>query len=801
MTRTSFECVRLVGTHIASSTLVRMSVYAIRGEVDYTSQQRKIGGEYEHIGEVVREVGISNPYDARANHISLYPLYVDEASCLIVVDDGVGMDNTPLTKDHLRGCNGSALSTLASYFHIGHSTKPRGRDIGQFCMGSNLALVQADVLFVLVTRTAVMPQGQYWVVVQPRMHTTFADRSNELRSETMTLDAALTRVLDEVQNASDTMTSAWIEWIRASFDVLRRYDHGTLQMFVSRDTDLHRKKLLDVTQESWAAPSKRKVCRMITHPLHATQLWTYIRFMTRHGSMLAFHDKSCNLRTNQFPETYAKDTRAAELRIFTDTHPDGAVVPYGFPYIERFVCEDDEDVKEIRPGARIESLTMFYARLGPSEFTRPGSTGRTPVAVFVVMDCFKPKLEQYEGLDRTGHPRSGVGLSKMQGFVLSVHGVYITTIRGDAAERLLRALPTFDDDRNSTLTKLTKESLLAWNSKKNLNNIMILIDGIFDLKTDRNGITPTEMQRLTEPNFTLGLANAIQEMRVGRSIDARRFDEMLSFMDRTCKGDAERDIHDYCKRRAEDTIRAGSLRLEPRVDLVPCLRHVLEVGREAYALPGNGHEHSLVHLFGLYGAVIRGIHRIVDEQPSVAQDLDLSTFRRLVPYWERIGLIFNARGVDVQTFNWDARNDHVCLSDASTNATLQRMRQIEFKVELETPFNHPFLACDGIVVGSVRPDLVHVQDSQNYEAQIIRPSSREDPLYGVGFYLKDIKRGLHPLKSRVDRIQDHVIPVLVFLDLLEASVAAFATVEMTKTRPRLHDAKRPTRESVMKRKR
>ena len=128
--------------------------YTIHGEVDYTSQQRKIGGEYEHIGEVLREVGVSNPYDAGAEAIAIYPLFTEEASCLIVVDDGVGMDPTPRTKEQLRGCNGHAKSSLSSYFHIGHSTKPRGgSDIGQFCMGSNLALAQADALFALVTRT------------------------------------------------------------------------------------------------------------------------------------------------------------------------------------------------------------------------------------------------------------------------------------------------------------------------------------------------------------------------------------------------------------------------------------------------------------------------------------------------------------------------------------------------------------------------------------------------------------------------------------------------------------------------
>ena len=770
-----------------------MSVYTIRGEVDYTSQQRKIASEYEHIGEVIREVGVSNPYDAGATHIGIYPLYTEEASCLVVVDDGVGMDNTPFTKEQLRGCNGSAESALAAYFWIGHSTKPRGRQIGQFCMGSNLALVQADALFVLVTRTANMQPGQYWVVVKTGMNTAFSDRDDRIQFHVMTLEEALTRVLDELQRVNETLASVWMDALRAAFATVTPHQ-GTLQLFISRGTDLHKKRILDVAQESWMAPAKRKGCKMITDPLHATQLWTYIRFMTRHGSMLAVPGKCCQLRVNHYADAYAKDTRAAELRIFTDRHPEGAVVPYGFPYIEH--APNTEEVRSIKAGARIDCFTSFCARLGPCEFSRTASTGSVPVAVYVIMDSLQVKLEQYEGLDRNGHPRSGIGMVKMQGFVITVRGVYVTNIRGDTADRLLRALPTVDDNPQSSLTFSTKTSLLAWNAKKSLNNLIILMDAQFELKTDRNGITPAEMLRLVDLPFTLCLANALQEMRVGSSIDAKRFDEMLAFMDRTCKGDAERDIQDYCKRRAYEALETGTLSIVPYPNLAPELRCVLGVGCEAHAVPGSGHEHSLVHLYGLYGAMFRCLHRLLAARPDLGTGLDLTNFRRLHSYWERTSLLFNGSGVDVQTFNWDARNDDMYLTENGMDDALHRMRQLEFKIELESVFNHPFLACDGIVVGSARPDLRIVRDSQNYEAEVIHPAHRDDPLYGGGFYLSRIKRGLHPPKSRVDRGQDHIIPVIVFRDFLAASIVPFGTVHLTEAHV---DAKRHSRASKKRR--
>jgi len=423
------------------------------------------------------------------------------------------------------------------------------------------------------------------------------------------------------------------------------------------------------------------------------------------------------------------------------------------------------------------------------------------VAVFAIMDAFNTKLEQYEGLDRGGHQRSGVHIAKMQGIVLATHGIYVTTVRGDAAARILNALPTTTENYNSYLEATTKDALLAWNKKEGLQSLMIVIDAQFELKTDRNGVTPAEMQRLTEPQFTANFANALQEFRAGSSSDSRAFDEMLSFMDRTCKGDAEKDIHEYYKLRAHAALEAGTIRLVPHEDLAVPLRCALETAREAYALPGAGHEHSLVHLFGLYGATIRSIDRLLAEQPALAVGLDLAAFRRLLPYWHRLGLLFNGRGVDAQTFDWSACNDNVCLSDPGVHDAIHQMKQVEFKIELETPFNHPFLACDFIVVSGARPDLVHILDSQRNEAQVIHPSSQEDPLFGIGFYLKNIKRGMHMIKSRVDRGANLEIPVLVFRDLLAATVAPFADVNIVEKRVLFSESKKSGRAKASKRKR
>ena len=766
-------------------------MYSIRGEVDYTSQQRKIGGEFEHIGEVVREVGVSNPYDANAENIALFALYLEVASCLIVVDDGIGMDNAPLSKEQLRGCNGTARSSLASYFHIGHSTKPRGQEIGQFCMGSNLALVQADVIFVLVTRSRDVEPDKYWVVIQTKMHTAFSDRDKVLNATLMTREHALDKVLDTLQGESEAMATAWATWVTKAFAQLSDA-HGTLQLFVSKDTDLHRKRFLDVSQETWAAPQKRKACRMISKPLHATQFYTYIRFQTRHGSMLAVpssesaHNfRKCTLRQQRpFAETYARDMRQAKVRVFCEAHPDGEAVPYGFPYIRDGMGRLQPTVEsdEIGSGARLESMTSYWARLGPVEYTRLTATGRSPVAVFVVIDSYNAKMEQYEGLGRSGKTRSGVSICKMQGFVLATHGCYLTTLRGDAADRVLNALLTCTDHSNSHLQIETKKALRTWNEKKGLQNLMIVVDSIFEMKTDRNGVTPTEMHRLqNDQDFLIGLGNALQELRAGRDAHARVFNQMLGFMDRSSKGDAEKDIQDYCQQRAFETMNAGTIRVLPHDNAPDEIKQALDVASETYALPGQGHEHSLVHLFGLYGAAARAVQRHVDRNPwPVLSGARGNDFKRCLPFWARMGLLFNGRGVDAQVFDWASYHDRVYFGDGMSDA-VRRMKQFEFKVELESQFNHPFKACDCIVVGSLDTNLVHVKDSKEAEAQVFHPLPN-DPLHGIGVYLKDIKLGMQSIMSRVDRSVNLVIPVIVFPDLLRTTFQAFASVEIVAPR-------------------
>ena len=95
-THTFCTAVGLVGAQLCRGEMSSQDSdedgFAIAGEVDYTATVRKIATEFDQPGEIVREVCISNPMDAGATHIRIFPLYLPVGSALMVVDDGHGMD-------------------------------------------------------------------------------------------------------------------------------------------------------------------------------------------------------------------------------------------------------------------------------------------------------------------------------------------------------------------------------------------------------------------------------------------------------------------------------------------------------------------------------------------------------------------------------------------------------------------------------------------------------------------------------------------------------------------------------------
>ena len=748
--------------------------YAIHGEVDYQSTANKISNEFESILESTRET-YANSADAGAERISMFPLVLSQASALVVVDDGCGMDTEPLSDVQTRGCNGSAKSRLDSYFHIGHSTKVRGQEIGQFCMGANLAIMQADVLFVLVTRTERMPPGLYHVVVERQMDTAFQDRGKRILTQLATVDDAEARVQSALAALSDrTLSGAWAWWFEKAFRILREHATGTLQIFVSKETPLHTSGLLDVDQPSWAAP-KKKTCRMISHPVHATALYTYLRFQTRHGSLLEFpRGERCVLRQHErYREVYKRDMRRPELRLHCAEVPDGLVVPYGFPYIE-YASSEPLACEPVKSTAKIESHTGYWARMGPVEFTRTTDEGTVPIAVYLAMDSYSHKMEQYEGLDRSGAKRSGVSMLKMQGIVLSCHGTYVTTIRGDLATQLMAALPTAETSNRSRLQDTVKQSFIAWNARKKLQNLMVVIDGVFQLKTDRNNITPAEFGRLlTESHFTTGLANALQDFYDNEGHDGNNLRNMLEFMFQSAKAFDEKNALSYAAARTRETLARGTIRVLPKPDASAVLRALLAPASETYAAPGEGHENQLVQLYGLYGAVVRAVRRVALAEPELVRVTP--RFQTLCDaYWKRPGLLFG-KGVDVQVFDWEEAHDSVCFGGKNADAA-QNMKQFEFKVELQSAFNHPFVACDGIVVNEAAHDLVSVTDSLQNVAQVRYPPTY-DALHGLGFYLTNIKRGMTMTMSRIDRTLPLEIPVIDFQKLVDATFDSIAIVD------------------------
>jgi len=741
-------------------------MYAIRGEVNYKSQTKKIGGEFCHIGEVIREIGISNSYDAKAKHIHLFPLYLKQhGSAIIVVDDGVGMDNVPRTDEELNGCAGHAKSSLASFFHIGHSTRRAGFDIGQFCMGSNLALAQTDVLFVLVTRTQSTPPNQYWVIVQRGMQSALDDPTDELNAEMMELHVAKNKTLLTLDAINPQLSANWTEIINNAFQKLSD-KQGTLQLYIGKETPFHTTAIMDIDQPSWSRSKKQQQrSDFITDDIQATQLYTYICFQTRHGSVLKFPSAEGVHGLRERNEvTLLNDTREATVLLYNSKYKEGYNIPYGFPYLKHDV--EPQFPEKLKASQPINSKAAYWCRLGPKEFERDD---KSLCALYIAMDCYTYRITQYEGLDRQGHARSGVGMCKVTGVLLSSHGVPITTLSND----FFIHLPTTINNTKSRLTEHTKNALLQWKEKNKFNNLLIIIDGIYEMRTDRNSITPLELQRLKQDErFLIGCANSIQDFRNGNCAHSKNFDAILDYMSRNKKEDDEKNTKENMEKRARETMEDGCVRITAKPNIPQQISILLSVIQETCSLSDEGHEHMLVHLFGMYGSVIRAIERCIDsEKPEYCK------FMKHCRFWPRVGQLYNGSGVDVQVFKWNYQHDHLFL--AKDKQFINQMSQIEFKEELEKEFNHPFLSCEsGIVIRNIKENVIFITDSQNMRGEIIHPTSMDDPLWKVGFYLRNIRNGEQEIMSPSNNSRALEIKVFLFDQLLAETLQLFATVDI-----------------------
>lgn len=203
--------------------------------------------------------------------------------------------------------------------------------------------------------------------------------------------------------------------------------------------------------------------------IERSYLFNYIRHYTRHG------DTTVITKSQGFVPSDVKQVSVSKkaTKLYIWSNDSNHEVPYGFPYL---LDEFEKDVKDPLEIARLRD-GRFSARAA-KRVTFAGQS----YAFILAVDGNRRAHDSYEHLDRKGTPRSGVRLADQRGVWISANGIKITR---------------FNDILGRT--ELENYSVLA--DAEGSSHYHIVIDGDFELVTNRNAVSRSSTSALDDANF------------------------------------------------------------------------------------------------------------------------------------------------------------------------------------------------------------------------------------------------------------------------------------------------------------
>lgn len=435
--------------------------------------------------EIIREL-ISNSYDADATRMRLVVL--PECNGLIFLDDGVGMPR--------QGAAGKP-SPWEAFFSVGYEIKTKHVGFGYKGQGAKLAFNSDKVLVLTKCRGA----DDAWVGCQinPEDLTTQTDISPQVMDPAASLDTFFGR--------GTSMTQQAVDAIKRSFDGAGAdaFHHGTLiaiKWYGGRETGPFYADFSTDGDAFLAAYRPETSEREVKRGKHEfTKLWNYIRLRTAHGNVLkittaqGFKDGDCS-DLNPL-------VREARLELWLHDMGDQAgggfiEVPYGFDYL---------------PCKSVDALPETINDLGDGRFSaRAAGQFKIETMRFqwvLAVDGGRWASSGWDNLGRSGAPRSTLSLrSEVRGLQLAVGGVKICQFNQLFSQAT----------RSDELTVLADPAAAR--------HYLLVINGPFDLVTDRNDLTQSSKKMLTSDTFREKLREIFKNLSkdAGTAIRVTRID-------------------------------------------------------------------------------------------------------------------------------------------------------------------------------------------------------------------------------------------------------------------------------------
>jgi hypothetical protein len=336
----------------------------------------------------------------------------------------------------------NGITPYGAFFSIGKSTKIKGDgSVGYKCQGSKLCFAAGRVL--VLTKTSDDLFWRYKIVENPRA--TLSTSFDVTPEETKTPHT----ILNDYFSGADAPGRKAIENFDAAF--FESHNSGTIIAVIDFDAEGFNKYFV------------------ASHSPEKSYLYNYIRHYTRHGDT-AFITKDQGFSASDVKQV-SKGRRIAKFFLWAkDAY---AEIPYGFPYL---AAESEKDIKDPLEVARLRD-GRFSARAAKKIIF-----GGQAYSFIMAIDGNRRAHDGYEHLDRKGATKSGVRLADQRGLWISANGIKISRF----SEILSR-------------TELEEYSFLS--DAEGSSHCHIIIDGDFELVTNRNAVSRSSTSALDDSGF------------------------------------------------------------------------------------------------------------------------------------------------------------------------------------------------------------------------------------------------------------------------------------------------------------
>jgi hypothetical protein len=601
-------------------------------EIDYRHVLSELSVNRKDPCEVIREL-ISNSYDAQASRIEIYPLLKDKG--FIYFDNGTGLSE----ETEING-----ITPYKAFFSIGRSTKIQGDLIGYKCQGSKLCFASKKIT--LITSCS---NEEYWRSIsidnpKDNLSQQYDIQSKEDNSPWQTLRNLFAR--------PNKQTTTILDHINEDFF---RKDFSSGAIIIVQGLEVEKFPDFYDTDED-------RITRW-------SYLKHYIRFNTRHGDMRILQSD-----ITDFPARKAESFKQSpgyneQCELYLWSNNTLKKIDAGYPYLEK---PNDKEKTQLKSPAEVSSLNSGrFSSRGAAIFRFQGITYCLAMAI----DGNRRAHEKYEELDRKGKKKSGIRLTDQRGTFICSEGVRICSY-------------------NELFEHSKLEDYAVLGTSNGQSHYILIINGSFDVVTNRNSLTESALKILNEDLFI----DKIKEFFEAAKIQDKVFGELI---DRLNKENHDAKLEAY-------TRKLNALKTEMQERPRFKVEDIEQLKGKWLVEPGIGEESWVGALYTMFAHL-------------VTADSDYAHLW-LCPR------TFSSMGID---------SIAVSIGENSLAAKVHKALEYKYNLSPSDEFNHPLILTEQIVCWEMPTPKKgdRIEDSYNYYGYISLP----EELNGIGYEIIEIQ--------------------------------------------------------------